>query len=174
MRKVSIDDALRLFDADRDTPWEEIRSLYRKQVRSAHPDIRNDEDKDDLIVSLNAAYATLVEATENGKRPLPVHKSDAKAEPEANSVVRFSGTGDTFGRIFDLSHDVGDVIYVSEDDGLIQVLIDAGKRSESVLLIQIDGNKQPVQVLFTLELQSGDQPINLIDLVKKFGEFEPV
>ena len=61
-----------------------------------------------------------------------------------------------------------------EDDGLIQVLIDAGKRSESVLLIQIDGSKQPVQVLFTLELQSGDQPINLIDLVKKFGEFEPV
>ena len=174
MRKVSIDDALRLFGADRATPWDEIRSLYRKHVRSAHPDLRDNEDKDDLIVSLNAAYATLVEATENGKRPLPVHKSNAKAEPEANSVVRFSGTGDTFGRIFDLSHDVGDVIYVSEDDGLIQVLIDAGKRSESVLLIQIDGSKQPVQVLFTLELQSGDQPINLIDLVKKFGEFEPV
>ena len=67
MRKVSIDDALRLFDADRNTPWEEIRSLYRKQVRSAHPDLRDNEDKDDLIVSLNAAYATLVEATENGK-----------------------------------------------------------------------------------------------------------
>ena len=89
-------------------------------------------------------------------------------------MVRFSGTGDTFDRIFDISHDVGDVIYVSEDDGLIQVLIDVGKRSESVLLIQIDGSKQPVQVLFTLELQSGDQPINLIDLVKQFGEFEPV
>ena len=158
MRKVSVDDALRLFDADRNTPWEEIRSLYRKQVRSAHPDLRDDEDKDDLIVSLNAAYTTLVEATENGKRPLPAQKSNAKVEPEANSVVRFSGTGDTFDRIFDISHDVGDVIYVSEDDGLIQVLIDAGKRSESVLLIQIDGSKQPVQVLLHWSCSQATSP----------------
>ena len=174
MRKVSIDDALRLLEVDRDTPWDEIRSLYRKRVRRAHPDLRKDDGKDDLIVSLNAAYATLVEATQNGKSPLPVTKPTAEAEYGANSVVRFSGTGDTFGHIFDVSHDVGDVIYVSEDEGLIQVLIDAGKKSESVLLIQVDGSKQPVQVLFTLDLQSGDQPIDLIDLVKKFGEFEPV
>ena len=77
-------------------------------------------------------------------------------------------------KILDASHDVGDVIYVSADEGLIQVLIDAGKRSESILLVQIDNSVQPAQVLFTLELQSGDQPLNLVELVKQFGDFEQI
>ena len=174
MKKISVDEALRLLDVKRDTPWEEIRSLYRHRVRSAHPDLSNDDDTNDLIVSLNAAYATLADETQNGKHPLPQMKPTSEAEHGASSVVRFTDMAGTFDRIFDLSHDIGDVIYVSQDDGLIQVLIDAGKRSESVLMIQIDGSKQPIQVLFTLELQSGDQPINLVDLVGKFGEFEPV
>ena len=65
MKKISVEEALRLLDAKRDTPWEEIRSLYRHRVRSAHPDLRND-DTNELIVSLNAAYATLAEETQNG------------------------------------------------------------------------------------------------------------
>ncbi len=174
MTKVSVDDALRLLDVERDTPWEEIRSLYRQRIRSAHPDLGHDENENDLVISLNAAYATLAEATKNGKEPLPRKIPTVEAEPEANSVVRFSDQLDPFDLLLDASHDVGDVIYASEDDGLIQVLIDGGKRSESILLIQINESKQPVQVLFTLDLQSGDHPINLADLVKRFGEFEPV
>ncbi|MDG2300375.1 MAG: J domain-containing protein [Acidimicrobiales bacterium] len=174
MTKVSVDDALRLLDVERDTPWEEIRSLYRQRIRSAHPDLGNDENENDLVISLNAAYATLAEATKNGKEPLPTKIPTVEAEPETNSVVRFSDQLDPFDLLLDVSDDVGDVIYASEDDGLIQVLIDGGKRSESILLIQINESKQPVQVLFTLDLQSGDHPINLADLVKRFGEFEPV
>ena len=174
MTKESVHDALRLLDVERDTPWEEIRSLYRRRIRSAHPDLGHDENENDLVISLNAAYATLAEATKNGKEPLPAKIPTVEAEPETNSVIRFSDQLDPFDLLLDVSDDVGDVIYASEDDGLIQVLIDGGKRSESILLIQINESKQPVQVLFTLDLQSGDHPINLADLVKRFGEFEPV
>ena len=39
--------------------------------------------------------------------------------------MRFSDSADPL-RILDVSHDVGDVIYVSEEEGLVQVPIDAG------------------------------------------------
>ena len=56
----------------------------------------------------------------------------------------------------------------------MQVLIDAGKRTESILLAQIDNSVLPIQVLFTLELQSGDQPLDIVNLVSKFGDFEAI
>ena len=52
------------------------------------------------------------------------------------------------------------------------MLIDAGKRTESILLAQIDNSVLPIQVLFTLELQSGDQPLDIVNLVSKFGDFK--
>ena len=88
--------------------------------------------------------------------------------------MRFSDSADPFDLILDVSHDVGDVIYVSEEEGLVQVLIDAGKRTESILLAQIDNSALPIQVLFTLELQSGDQPLDIVNLVSKFGDFEAI
>ena len=54
------------------------------------------------------------------------------------------------------------------------MLIDAGKRTESILLAQIDNSVLPIQVLFTLELQSGDQPLDIVNLVSKFGYFEAI
>ena len=170
MKRLSVDEALRTLDVQRDAAWDEIRSAYRDRVRSAHPDIS--EGNDNHIVSFNAAYATLVAATKNGKEPLPVEESPPQEELDAKSVVRFADTSDPFALILDASHDVGDVIYVSEEEGLVQVLIDAGKRTESILLIQIDSTVFPIQVLFTLELQSGDQPLDIVHLVSKFGNFE--
>lgn len=174
MKKVAIDDALRVLDVDRDASWDEIRSTYRERIRLAHPDLGGGETTNDATISLNAAYAALVAATRNGKEPLPIPEPVQDAEFESTSVVRFAEVTDPFDVILDASHDVGDVIYVSEDEGLIQVLIDAGKRSESILLVQIDNSIQPVQVLFTLELQSGDHPLDLVELVKQFGDFEQV
>ena len=172
MKRLSVDEALRTLDVQRDAAWDEIRSAYRDRVRSAHPDIS--EGNDNHIVSFNAAYATLVAATKNGKEPLPVKESLPQEEPDAKSVLRFTDTDDPFDLILDASHDVGDVIYVSEDEGLVQVLIDAGKRTESILLVQIDSTVFPIQVLFTLELQSGDQPLDIVNLVSKFENFEIV
>ena len=57
--------------------------------------------------------------------------------------MRFSDSAHPFDLILDVSHDVGDVIYVSEEEGLVQVLIDAGKRTESILLAQIDNSVLP-------------------------------
>tara|TARA_A200000159_G_C7110327_1_gene250405 strand:+ start:138 stop:563 length:426 start_codon:yes stop_codon:yes gene_type:complete len=140
-----------------------------------HPDINEGHDGDTLVISLNAAYATLVAATKSGKEPLPVEEISSEVEADARSVVRFSDNDDDpFDLILDTSHDVGDVIYVSEDEGLVQVLIDAGKRTESILLIQLDNNVMPIQVLFTLELQSGDQPLDITEVVSKFGYFEAI
>lgn len=174
MKRLSVQEALQILEVQSDTPWEEIRSSYRDRVRSVHPDINEGHDGDTLVISLNAAYATLVAATSSGKEPLPVEEIISEVEPDARSVVRFSDDDDPFGLILDTSHDVGDVIYVSEDEGLVQVLIDAGKRTESILLIQLDNKVMPIQVLFTLELQSGDQPLDITELVSKFGYFEAI
>ena len=172
MKRLSVDEDLQTLDAQRDAAWDDIRSAYRDRVRSVHPDVNEASDNDNLVVSLNAAYATLVAATKNGKEPLPVQESPPQEELDAKSVVRFADSSDPFALILDASHDVGDVIYVSEEEGLVQVLIDAGKRTESILLIQIDSTVFPIQVLFTLELQSGDQPLDIVHLVSKFGNFE--
>ena len=172
MKRLSVDEALQTLDVQRDAAWDDVRSAYRDRVRSVHPDVNVGNDNDNLVVSLNAAYATLVAATKNGKEPLPVEESPPQEELDAKSVVRFADTSDPFALILDATHDVGDVIYVSEEEGLVQVLIDAGKRTESILLIQIDSTVFPIQVLFTLELQSGDHPLDIVHLVSKFGNFE--
>ena len=174
MKRPTVDEALRVLEVGRDATWDEIRTAYRDSVRSVHPDINTSQVNSNLIISLNEAYATLVAVTNNGKKPIPVEESFPQEEPDAKSVVRFSDSADPFDLILDVSHDVGDVIYVSEEEGLVQVLIDAGKRTESILLAQIDNSVLPIQVLFTLELQSGDQPLDIVNLVSKFGDFEAI
>jgi DnaJ-class molecular chaperone len=67
MKRLSVQEALQILEIQRDTPWEQIRSAYRDRVRSAHPDINEGHDGDTLVISLNAAYATLVAATKSGK-----------------------------------------------------------------------------------------------------------
>lgn len=174
MKRPTVDEALRVLEVGQDATWDEIRSAYRDSVRSAHPDINTSQVNNNLVISLNEAYATLVAVTNNGKKPIPVEESSPQEESDAKSVVRFSDSADPFDLILDVSHDVGDVIYVSEEEGLVQVLIDAGKRTESILLAQIDNSVLPIQVLFTLELQSGDQPLDIVNLVSKFGDFEAI
>ena len=174
MKRPTVDEALRVLEVGRDATWDEIRSAYRDSVRSVHPDINTSQVNNNLVISLNEAYATLVAVTNNGKKPIPVEESPLQQEQDAKSVVRFSDNADPFDLILDMSHDVGDVIYVSEEEGLVQVLIDAGKRTESILLAQIDNSVLPIQVLFTLELQSGDQPLDIVNLVSKFGDFEAI
>ena len=174
MKRPTVDEALRVLEVGRDATWDEIRTSYRDIVRSVHPDVNTSQANNNLVISLNEAYATLVLATNNGEKPIPVEESPPQEEPDAKSVVRFSDSADPFDLILDMSHDVGDVIYVSEEEGLVQVLIDAGKRTESILLAQIDSSVLPIQVLFTLELQSGDQPLDIVDLVSKFGDFEAI
>ncbi|GIR37218.1 MAG: hypothetical protein CM15mP49_26030 [Actinomycetota bacterium] len=42
------------------------------------------------------------------------------------------------------------------------------KRTESILLAQIEKQCAPIQVLFTLELQSGAQPLDIVNLVSNW------
>ena len=174
MKRPTVDEALKVLEVGRDATWDEIRTSYRDSVRSVHPDINASKVNNNLVISLNEAYATLVAVTNNGKKPIPVEESPMLEEPDAKSVVRFSDSADPFDLILDVSHDVGDVIYVSEEEGLVQVLIDAGKRTESILLAQVDNSVFPIQVLFTLELQSGDRPLDIVSLVSQFGDFEAI
>ena len=173
MNQANIDESLRLIGATRNTPWEEIKSLYRAKALTAHPDTSRDATDDGFIVSLNAAYATLVGATDNGRNNLPDIKQKIEEE-KSSSVVRFAEISDPFTAILNTCHEIGDVIYVSEAEGLIQVLVDSGKPTESVLLVQIEQTATPIQILFTLELHSGHIPLNIIDVVKEFGDLEPV
>ena len=174
MKRPTVDEALKVLEVGRDATWDEIRTSYRDSVRSVHPDINASKVNNNLVISLNEAYATLVAVTNNGKKPIPVEEPPLLEEPDAKSVVRFSDSAAPFDLILDVSHDVGDVIYVSEEEGLVQVLIDAGKRTESILLAQVDNSVFPIQVLFTLELQSGDQPLDIVSLVSQFGDFEAI
>ena len=86
MKRLSVNEALQTLDVQRNAAWDDIRSAYRDRVRSVHPDVNEGNDNDNLVVSLNAAYATLVAATKNGKEPLPVEELPPQEELDAKAL----------------------------------------------------------------------------------------
>ena len=81
---------------------------------------------------------------------------------------------DTFQQIVEVSHGIGDVVYVSEKEGLIQVLINAGTEAQSMLLIAIDFSVEPTQALFTMETDDAAHAPSLKNIIEKFSTLRAV
>lgn len=124
--------------------WEEVRRAFRSRIREVHPDIAGDDPVvRNRAVLLTQAYDTLERATEGGRRPLTrptAASSGARRNGDDTPAVLHLPPGEVFPLLLDAAHRLGDVSYVSPDEGIISVLVrhDGGPLCQLVATIEGD------------------------------------
>ena len=152
-----------------DSSWEEAKRRYRALVLASHPDLDpTSPEATDHTAALNAAWAALVEVTDNGARPFPHSPSPAPAPPSgppATVTTLRAKPGDVFLQLLDAAHEIGDVSYMDPEAGLIQVLLSGGDPAASQLLIAVDAGSDPPVASFTLDAMSSAPAPHIRDIV---------
>jgi len=166
---INIEEAMKVLGVLPEMEWEAIRVAYRQKVLLTHPDIALGEDKETLMIEVNLAFKLLSEVTEQGKKPIP---SKELTSGEDNSFSLSLKHIDAFQQIVEASHEIGDVIFLSEEEGLIQVLLNTGTEAQSMLLIAIDFSVEPTQALFTMETDDAAHAPDLKSIIEKFSTLQ--
>ena len=161
--RSEIHKALAQLGVSADMAWEQIRASYRKQIRAVHPDLIDSDSAATETARLNLAFGVLVEATDNGRIPLSELHSDRPASVALELAV---STEDVFRQFVSAAHNVGEVTYISQEDGLINVFLS----SEAELLIHLENDTDPVTALFTLESSGQSTDLNIRHVVTRFQE----
>ncbi len=164
--QISIEEAMTVLGVKPEMDWEAIRAAYRQKVLLTHPDIAEGETPETLMVEVNLAFNLLSDVTDQGKNPIP--SRELKSEEDQGFSLSFEHIN-AFQQIVEVSQQIGDVVYVSGEEGLIQVLLNSGKESQSVLLIALDFSKNPTQALFTMETDNSIHAPDLQIIVKKYS-----
>tara|TARA_B100001250_G_scaffold379241_1_gene369746 strand:- start:2205 stop:2726 length:522 start_codon:yes stop_codon:yes gene_type:complete len=169
--QINIEEAMKVLGVVPAMEWEAIRAAYRQKVLLTHPDIALGEDQETLMIEVNLAFKLLSEVTEHGQKPIP---SKELKRGEDRSFSFSLEHIDALQKIVEVSHEIGDVIYLSEEEGLIQVLINAGTEAQSMLLIAIDFSVEPTQALFTMETDDAAHAPSLKNIIEKFSTLRAV
>lgn len=141
---------------------EEIRSAFRRQLRSTHPDVAGGvADAGRRTARLVQAYATLRRSPDARSAPGP-----ATPPPPAGRPVTVTVAGDslrwavspreTFRLLVDVVDSIGDITYVDVDAGLLDVVIVLGDGTACSLMATVvarpgPGRPPTTEVLFALE-----------------------
>ena len=161
--RSEIENALKELGVRADMTWEQIRSAYRKQVRAVHPDLVDTHSAAMKTARLNQAFSVLTKATHSGRRALPSLQSGKAASYSMHLAV--SNT-DVFRQFVAAAHNVGEVTYISREDGLINVLLSQG--AELLIILEVDAD--PITALFTLESTYQAVAPNIDSVVSRFQE----
>ena len=164
--QVNIEEAMKVLGVKPEMEWEAIRAAYRQKVLLTHPDITSGEDPETLMIEVNLAFELLSDVTDQGNKPIPC--KELRSEEDNGFSLSLEHIN-TFHQIVEVSYEIGDVVYVSEEEGLIQVLLNSGEESQSTLLVAFDFSKKPAQALFTMETDNAIHAPDLQSIVKKFS-----
>ena len=147
---MEVTEALRVLGLGPEASWAEVRTTYRSRVRQSHPDTAGTRAAGGAqLTRLNEAYSTIAHITARGTRPLEPRPAEPRTL-ESSTVLHVTG-GEPFLALLDASHELGDVIYVSRSEGLIQVLIETSDGNRCQLLITVDRRTDPPLASFVLD-----------------------
>ena len=153
---MDVGDALRILGLETSPSWESVRAAHRAAIRTAHPDAGGDAAS---AARVNEAYDVLRRITDGGDRPVPspaptppsAPRSDAR-EPRRR-VVGADDPMDVLMRLADAAHDIGDVVFVDPNAGILEVVVgDAPAVGQlAVTVSEPTADTDGVPVAFTLE-----------------------
>lgn len=161
--RSEIDNALKDLGVSADMTWDQIRTSYRKQVRAAHPDLVDTQSAAMKTARLNQAFSVVTKATDNGRTALPTLQSEKAVSYAMQLAV---SNADVFQQFIAAAHNVGEVTYISREDGLINVLLSEG--AELLIILEVDAD--PITALFTLESTYQAVAPNIDSVVSRFQE----
>lgn len=153
--------ALRTLGLEKGAQPADINRAYRELIRQAHPDVGGSTA---VAARITEAYHWLQRA---GPAPLPpvVRPSPHVAELTDDSLVLLLPPGDVFARLVEAGHELGEVSYIDQDAGMVQVTFTADngvvcQLAATAITGPSSGAGQPdTRVEFTLDpLASGQAP----------------
>tara|TARA_B100000029_G_scaffold463299_1_gene496475 strand:- start:326 stop:847 length:522 start_codon:yes stop_codon:yes gene_type:complete len=167
--QVNIQKAMKILGVTAEMDWEGIRNIYRKKIQQIHPDRTDGDRSTGETVELNLAFEVLSQATDEGRNPIPIGQTTSDLSQEIAVPIKHI---DSFHQIIEDGHEIGDVTYVSEEEGLIQVLLNAGTQYESMLLIAFDFSTEPATALFTMESKDRSKAPDLDAVIERFANLQ--
>ena len=163
--RLEIQDALEELGVNPDTTWGQIRASYRQKIRAVHPDVVDSHTATSETARLNSAFEILVKATDSGRIPLPERES---MKPVSYALELAVYNADVFHQFVAAAHNLGEVTYISRDDGLVNVLLGQGTEQSAELLIVLEVDAVPVTALFTLESDDQSMAPDISSVVTRF------
>lgn len=107
----------------------EVRRAYRSRLRSIHPDVSGRTDATVATAEVVAAYGVL--RAEVAAEPVPAPPSDATTTNGTDAVhligvdtiVVPAPTAETFARLVDAAHALGEVSYLDRSTGFLEFVV---------------------------------------------------
>lgn len=164
----AIDRALGVLGLEGRPDWDAVRAAYRSSVRESHPDVSAGDAATRRTAAINEAFDVLRRLTVDGKSALPDRPPPAPERLEPALVLR-TRPGDVYVNLLEAAHEVGNVCYLDPEAGLIQVLLTEQGAAGAHLLIDVDQERRPPSVAFTLESADDDVP-PIADIVGRLAK----
>ena len=151
---MDISEALTILGVASDASWDAIRLAHRTRITATHPDVGGSAAS---AARVNQAYDVLRAATDGGRsalpRPAPPPTPAVVDGDPGRRTVALDDPVEVLLRLSEVAHDVGEVVFVDPDAGLLEVIVGAepgvGQLTASV---DVDAPATDgVPVAFTLE-----------------------
>lgn len=190
--QMSVAEAATVLGVRRDAPWSTVRSAYRDQIRSHHPDRAGDASAG-RAARIIEAFRTLDEARLGPEPPAaprsgpvaaeeaePVERSVAWGAPgdHAPPVARLDGDtlavrapGDeTFRWLVEAAHDIGEVTYLDRSGPILEVLCRFEGEPATSLVVTLqgrgDGSTEAFCTVESIEARPAPPTEAVVDLLE--------
>lgn len=142
-----------------------VRARYLELVRAAHPDVSSRSDAAETTVELNLAFrairdAMVIELTPRAQAWMePGRDVIAVALLDDDTLAMEAPPGETYLRLIEACHQLGEVVHVEPLSGLLSVIIEFVDGPTCQLLLTLQGRATGVTEVFcTIESFQAAQP----------------
>ncbi|MEM9202230.1 MAG: hypothetical protein AAGC53_11240 [Actinomycetota bacterium] len=148
---MQLDDALRVLDLEHTADWAAVKNAHRRAIIASHPDVGGSTE---AAARINQAFEYLRAVTDDGTEPLPRPATPSPVRRmHEQPRVDHDNPREVLLRLADVAHDLGEVVFVDPDAGLLEVVV-GDEPGVGQLTASIDVDRpgaDGVPVSFTLE-----------------------
>ena len=169
-------DALRILGVAPGAEWEDIRSAYREQLMSHHPDAHGDAATGERTEEIVEAFRSLRALTNDGTMPLPLpfHVDAGLLESQPGDptapLVLHARPGDVFVRMYQAAEQIGHVSYADREENVLQITIGDEEWAPAQLTAELTAEGSLTMALFSLEPLGVQEAPPIAEVVARLAE----
>jgi hypothetical protein len=153
---MEVSEALAILGVSAPCTWEDVRSAYRSELLSHHPDVADGDQAGERTEAIVAAFRSLRNLTGDGARPLPAFSA---VDDAVSPMVLYARPGDVFARLCQAADQIGHISYADREENVLQVTIEHPEWAPSQLTAELTASGEITTALFSLEpLGVGEAP----------------
>ncbi len=156
---MTVEEAARFLGVRVDASIDEVRAEYRRRLFGVHPDHGGTGDETrQLMVALRTLERAHVERAESAlSAPAPADlleslPGESVWRVDADTLALPAPADETYARLLEVAHQVGDVTYVDRQCGVLEALLRTRAGTTISMVISLQGRSNgSTEAFFTLE-----------------------